>query len=125
MRETKRYYLKMLRVEIEDLREDINLLIEEYNRLHEKEQLSSYVFSENLIVFRKELLGVDAFFRLLDEINPDRFETIDDLIAHLSAAFKDMVRQSGLPAVIETYVERKLLKVREYILARREDDTVR
>jgi hypothetical protein len=66
MREIKRYYLKMLRVEIEDLHEDINLLIEEYNRLHEKEQLSSYVFSESLIVFRKELLGVDAFFRLLE-----------------------------------------------------------
>jgi len=124
MRETKRYYLKMLRVEIEDLREDINLLIEEYNRLHEKEQLSSYVFSENLIVFRKELLGVDAFFRLLDETDPDRFENLDGLITHLSAAFKDMVRQSGLPAIIGSYVERKLKKVRDYVLARREDDAV-
>lgn len=125
MRETKRYYLKMLRVEIEDLREDIDLLIEEYNRLHEKEQLSNYVFSENLIVFRKELLGVDAFFRLLDETDPNRFVTLDDLVAHLTATFKDMVRQSSLPAIIESYVERKLLKVREYILARREDDAVR
>ena len=79
------------------------------------------MFSENLIVFRKELLGVDAFFRLL-ETDPDRFENLDGLITHLSAAFKDMVRQSGLPAIIGSYVERKLKKVREYILARREDD---
>ncbi len=121
MREIKRTYLRMLRVEIEDLREDIDLLVTEYNRLHENEQLSNYVFSENLTVIRRELLGVHAFFKLLDETDPDRFASLDDLIASLSATFRGMVRGNGLPAVIESYVDRKLLKVKEYVLAHRSD----
>lgn len=125
MREIKRTYLRMLRVEIEDLREDIDLLVMEYNRLHEKEELSNYVFSENLTVIRRELLGVDSFFRLIDETEIDRFASLDDLIASLTNTFRGMVRESGLPAVIESYVERKLLKVKEYVLARGSADTVK
>ncbi len=125
MREIKRTYLRMLRVEIEDLREDIDLLVMEYDRLHEKEELSNYVFSENLTVIRRELLGVDSFFRLIDETEIDRFASLDDLIASLTNTFRGMVRESGLPAVIESYVERKLLKVKEYVLARGSADTVK
>ena len=124
MRVIRRTYLRMVRVEIEDLREDIDLLVMEYDRLHENEQLSNYVFSENLTVIRRELLGVDSFFRLIDETDIDRFATLDDLIAHLTSTFRGMVRASGLPAVIESYVERKLLKVREYVLAQKSEDAV-
>ncbi len=125
MREIKKKYLQMLRIEIEDLREDIDLLVIEYDRLHENEQLSNYVFSENLTVIRRELLGVHAFFRLLDEINPDRFATLDDLIADLSDTFRGMVKKNGLPEVIESYVERKLLKVKEYVLAYKTDEEMK
>jgi len=97
----------------------------EYDRLHEKEELSNYVFSENLTVIRRELLGVDSFFRLIDETEIDRFASLDDLIASLTNTFRGMVRESGLPAVIESYVERKLLKVKEYVLARGSADTVK
>lgn len=116
MRDIKRYYLRMLRVELDDLKDDIDLLIDEYTRLHDSEQLSNYVFYENLTVIRKELLGVDFFCRVLDETDPDRFATLDDLIGHLTRTFRTMVRDRGLPEVIESYVERKLLKVREYVL---------
>jgi len=115
MRDMKKYYLKMLRLEIDDLKDDIDLLIDEYTRLHDRDCLSNYVFFENLIVMRKELLGVDAFCSVMSEIDPDEFESLDDLIRCLNNRFRAMVKESGLPEVIELYVERKLIKVRDYI----------
>ncbi len=120
MRDSKRYYLRMLRVELDDLKDDIDLLIDEYTRLHDSDQMSNYVFLENLTVIRKELLGVDSFCRILDATDTEKFLTLDDLIGHLTDSFRSMVRERGLPEVIEDYVERKLLKVRDYVL--REQD---
>ncbi len=116
MREIKRNYLKILRIEIEDLKQDIEALIEGCRREHESELLTHYVFMENLIVFRNELLGVDYFFKVLDSVDPDRYETLDNMTADLMATFRRMVEERGLPRDISYYVERKLMKVKQYVL---------
>jgi hypothetical protein len=115
MRETKKYYLKILRIEIEDLREDIEFLIKELERERESELLSEYVFLENLTVFHSELYGVDFFFKVLDDINPDNFESLDEMISFIEESFKIKIKQAGLPDALNIYVKRKLLKVRDYI----------
>jgi hypothetical protein len=116
MREIKTNYLKILRIEIEDLKQDIEILIEGLKREHESELLTNYVFMENLIVFRNELLGVDDFYQVIDSTDPDKYATLDEMIAAILASFSDMVVQRRLPREIIQYVERKMAKVKQYVI---------
>jgi hypothetical protein len=115
MREIKKNYLKILRIEIEDLKADIEFLIRESGKERESEQLSNYVFWENLTVFRNELSGVNSFFRVLDETDPDRFETLDEMIMYIQSSFKRKIKEYGIAEEINLYVGRKLMKVKQYV----------
>jgi hypothetical protein len=115
MSETKKMYLKILRIEIEDLKTDIEHLIEELKKEHENEHLTNYVFLENLTIFGRELLGVGYFFKVLDKINPDEFDTLDSMADYIKETFRNMVKEHGLDEAINIYVERKLDKVKKYV----------
>jgi hypothetical protein len=73
MHGVRRFSLKMIAIEIEYLRENVDFLIDEYNRFHNSEKLSACVFSDTLIVTRREPLGIDSFFRILGRNDPDVF----------------------------------------------------
>ena len=67
----KRKYLDILRLEIEDLIEDIGVVVNEYKRRRDLGEITNYVFLENLAVLHNELLGVDDMMEMLDNVNPD------------------------------------------------------
>jgi len=115
MRHLKENYLAILRLELKDLHEDIEALIEHLTREKERGHLTNYVFMENLALFRNELLGVDAFGKILDQLDPEAFATLDEMVDHLRISFRAKVKSSGLAEAINIYVERKLVKVRNYI----------
>ena len=115
MREIKKYYLKILRIEIEDLMEDIEFLIEESKKERESELLSNYVFWENITIFKNELSGVNSFFKVLDETDPDQFETLDEMVDHIRSIFKKKIKEYGLVEAVNLYVNRKIIKVRQYV----------
>ena len=115
MGEMKKKYLKILRIEIEDLKYDVEGLIEECNKEHENGQLSEYVFLGNLVIFRKEILGLGEFSNILDSIDPDRFESLDEMIDFIRKSFIDKIKEYNLIKAIILYVERKLEKVKKYV----------
>ena len=115
MRHVKENYLAILRLELKDLHEDIEALIAQLTQEKERGHLTNYVFMENLALFRNELLGVDAFGKILAQLDPDAFATLDDMVDHLNISFKAKVKASGLAEAINIYVERKLEKVRHYV----------
>ena len=116
MREYKKKYLKILRIEIEDLQEDIGDLIEESKKESETGTLSQYVFLENLVIFRKELLSLGVFFKVLDSIDPDKFKSLDEMIDFIRSNFMEKMKECGLIHAICNFVERKLMKVKKYVV---------
>ena len=77
MRQIKKHYLEILRIELEDLREDLQLLIDECQRNRENGKITDYVFLENVTLFKNELLGVDEFFKIIDTIDTAQYETLE------------------------------------------------
>ena len=107
--------MEILRVELDDLKEDLELLINESEKERRNGRLTDHVFFANLALFKNELLGVDAFFKIIDGTDPDVFENLDDLLAHLRSAFREKVRVYGLAQAVNVCVERKLKKVAHYV----------
>ena len=87
----KRKYLDILRIEIEDLTEDIGLIVNEYKRRRDREEITNYVFLENLAVLHNELLGVDNMMEMLDSIDPDAYDRLDDMVADIEIKIRNKI----------------------------------
>ena len=111
----KKHYLQILRIELEDLREDLELLIDECNKRYEKEAITEHVFLANLALFKNELLGVDEFYRIMDETDPETFDTLESMVEYLRTCFREKIKQYGIAEAVNICIERKLEKVAKYV----------
>ena len=115
MRQQRKHYLQILRIELEDLKEDLELLIEECKQSRESERITDHVFLANLTLFKNELLGVDEFFKILDETDHSQFDNLDTLTDHLRKCFREKIETYGLAEAVNICIERKLDKVARYV----------
>ena len=115
MRAAKANYIAILRIELDDLKTDIERLMEECSNVHEQCNISQNVFMQNLATFKNELLGVHAFQHILDTIAPDDYDTLDELIEDIRNHFQTLIQSHGLVKALQIYVNRKLDKVANYV----------
>ena len=115
MRLKKRHYLQILKIELEDLKEDLDLLINESTERYKQEQITDHVFLANLTLFKNELLGVNEFFLIVDQTDPEACSTLDELIEGLRRKFQEKVEKHGIANAVNICIERKLMKVARYV----------
>ena len=61
----KRAFLKLLIIELEDLDDDINLLINEWERKSQTHESTVYVCKQNLAVLHNELFGIKDYIKVI------------------------------------------------------------
>lgn len=115
MRKIKKYYLKILQIELEDLKDDIQLMIENCGKDHNSGKITERVHRENVTLFNNELLGIDEFSNIISHTDPELFEDLDALISHLRKVFNEKRRINEIANAINICIERKLEKVAEYV----------
>jgi len=120
MRDLKQKYLRILGVELEDLKEDVAQLAEGLTHRWHCEEITDYVFMENLAFFKNEILGTDGLMRDISVVNPDSFASLEELIDHLSTRVTLHIRDHDLPQALCELVQRKLDKVRRYVIEQQE-----
>lgn len=117
MKEKIRKYSKVLRIELEDLQEDLLIMAEIYHHRELKREITDYVFLENLSLLQSEIAGIDNIIESLDDINPDDFASIEEFADFISGEFKKNTQDAGFPESVFALVNRKLHKVSQYILS--------
>lgn len=110
-----RKFLKVLRVELEDLHEDIELLIADTMQRFRAHSITEHVCFENIAVLRSEEYGIRHFVEIVDATDPEAFETLDVLSAHLKQAFEQEIERAGLARAATILAERKIDKVAQYV----------
>lgn len=111
----KKTYLKILRIEMEELETDLQHLADEFRENASSRCLSENVVMQNLATLRNELLGVGTFERIIEHIQPEEFGSLDEMIDFLKSAFRQKMISSGLAEAVWYLVERKLEKVSTYV----------
>ncbi|RKY48606.1 MAG: hypothetical protein DRP88_01765 [Candidatus Neomarinimicrobiota bacterium] len=119
MRKVKECYLKILKIELEDLKDDIEQLIEETRKEKDAGKLTNYVFFQNIALFKNELLGLNVFEGIIESTNPEDFDNLDEMIVHLKERFFKKIKTLGLAEAIRVYVGRKMTKAKRYVVERR------
>ena len=108
-------YLQILDIELDDLKEDIEIMIEKNEERGKEGRITQYVLLENLAVLRNELCGIGSFRKILKEFDPTCYSSIEDFINTIEVRFKKQIQDCGLVEGIYHIIERKLRKVLKYV----------
>jgi hypothetical protein len=115
MTDMKRKYLRLLAIELEDLRDDLETLIANCLARMERKEISRYVCFENMAVLRNEVLSIEGIAGVLESVDPDAFESLDALTRELDRRFQDALERHGFPEGPRRLIHRKLEKVYRYL----------
>ncbi len=107
-------YLNILKIELEDLQTDIAFSEELLQKKFDDQEITHYVFLENLSTFNAELMGIREMENEIDSL-VDKYDSLDELVADVYKFFEDKVRAAGLPEVVFVLIKRKLDKVYQYL----------
>ena len=108
-------FLQILCLELDDLNEDISILIEECEKKHCNDEISNYVFLENLAVLKNELFGINSFLEDVKKTNSTDYDNLDSLIEGLMNILQKRINEKGIAHSIINLIDRKMKKVKIYV----------
>lgn len=115
MKNVLKNFLKILSVELDDLREDIELMIKDNKRKNENGKITNYVFMENTALFQNEIHAIGAFHKIIDQTDINKFSSLDELVANIKDKFREIARTHGYAEAGKICIERKINKVQKYV----------
>ncbi|MBN1834499.1 MAG: hypothetical protein JW820_01550 [Spirochaetales bacterium] len=108
-------FLDVLRIELQDLEEDLDELVELYKKRADSHDITNYVYLENKGLLVNELRCVASILDSLSEVDASRYESVDAMIDDLERLIGERASACGFPEVVTRLVRRKIAKVRQYI----------
>ena len=112
---TKIKYLGILKIEIEDLIKDIELLIEVHKKKYDNQEITQYVYRENIAVLKNEVSCLKNFIECIDSIDAEKYQSLQELVDQVEVQFKTQLHEHSYAQAVESFVKRKLKKVSHYM----------
>jgi hypothetical protein len=111
----KKKFVRILRIELEDMDEHLREMIDDFQAKYQSGQETEHVCMENLATLRNEACGVRHILRLLDTIDLNEFGDLDALIAGLRVRFHETVQRASLAMCACVRAGEKIDKVAAYM----------
>lgn len=108
-------FLRVLRVELEDLEEDLNDLVVLTQERMDRRQITNYVYQENTGLLLNELSCLRDVLATLAEVDTARFTSAEAMIDEVQRTILERARKCAFPEVVASLVTRKIEKVRRYV----------
>lgn len=108
-------YLRMMLIELEDLKDHMESLIQDYRERESRGEVTEHVFRGNVAVLVKEKLGIERLSRIVGEMNPEDYNNLDALASAMTSRFDDASERKGLSKAAQAFAERKMRRVEEYV----------
>ena len=115
MEANARHFLRLFRVELEDLIEDVRQLMERTETRYQRKEITDYVHLANIAFLQRELDSIVKFSGIVDGIDPSIYKGISEIESYLLATSRDFVSRLEDPEAVYILLKRKLEKVRIYI----------
>lgn len=113
----KDQFLKVLTIELEDLKMEIEMMIRAVEKEKITEKISNYVFLENLAIFRDEINAVDLLQHLLDDLFiEDDSSDLKELKHRVLGIFLQRIHDLQMPQIMGDWIERKIEKAYQFIM---------
>jgi len=108
-------FLKILRIELEDLIEHVKALETLYEEFQEKHKETEHVCLENIALLKNEERSVNQFIRILDDVDPASYIGITEMAEDIRNKFLAKIASTGLAEAAFIFAEHKLERVLQYV----------
>jgi hypothetical protein len=108
-------FISILEIELKDLQDDIQMIMADTEVKKHHDEISNYVYMENLQLLNKELFDVDGVIHKLRKLDPADYVSQKEVSDFLLKDLKSKVERKLIPPVLLSMVERKFDKVVTYI----------
>ncbi len=116
MKENLKKYLKILKIEFEEAIEYLEYLLEAHRIRYEKEEITHYVYLENVTVLTNELSGIKNILKIIRSLKVDNFRDLESLILYLEKRVVESIKHFDYPEALHVMCRRKLEKVKIFVL---------
>ncbi len=108
--------MKILKIELEDLKEDVLLLEEVYKEREKKGEITRYVLLENSGLLEHEIAGIRHLVDSLDSFSLNGCADLDGVAERVDEYMKRKNQESDFPDVVYHLARKRLYKVHKYIV---------
>jgi len=115
MKATKKQFITLLSMTMEDMEADVEDLMKHCEAQKEQHEISEYVFRENMTVYENLRAGIRCMRKLLEEIDLDSHAEIEDLITALEANCRDHLAEGGYAPGLASTLKRKMERIVQYM----------
>ena len=116
MRALLNKFISIFRIELEDLREDINDLIEILERRKDCQEITNYVYMGNKGILLNEIASVEDLLDSISTIDAYQYESVEEMIADVHQMIDTRIQERDFPEVVHDMVQRKFDKVCKYVI---------
>lgn len=116
MHDKNRTFLKILKIEIDDLKLNVQDLIEGYRKQYEAGDISHYVFQENSAILQNKLLGLEDFDRDLAHAAEKKYDNTDELVFELKSRLDRIIKDRCIVRSLRNCVYPLIDKVYRYVV---------
>ncbi len=109
-------FLMILKIELKDLEADLVDLENVYKLRKEDGAITNYVFLENLAAIKDEMSGIKKLIQSLNNVDADNYNSIDEFVPEFIRLCRENSKNADLPEAVYRLFERKISKVRSYIV---------
>lgn len=110
-----RHFVRVLKVELEDLMEDIRHRIQLNDARFQREDITHYVHDENMALLNREIEALVNFIGIVDAIDVAIYKDVDEIEGALLEGSKSLVARMEDPEAIYVQLQRKMRKVRKFL----------
>jgi hypothetical protein len=108
-------FLQILKVELEELEDELIMFGEMHQQRERSGEITTYVFRENMNLIKNEISGLQEILRSVDSFVPARYRSFEEMVEDLDRKIKERLRESEHADAAYELVKRKLQKVHRYI----------
>lgn len=109
------HYIKLFKVELEDMIDDIEAYEVIQKDRFERKEITEYVYKENDALFIDEKTCLSYLIKELDKSAYDAISDLEDLIDRIGTDFHAYIQKHNFPEAIEPILYRKMEKARAYL----------
>lgn len=110
-----RRFLRLFRVELDDLMEDVQHRMDLTERRFEREEITQYVRLANEAILKRELDSLEKFAGIVDGIDASLYKGISAIETALLDRSRDYVSRLEDPEAVYVLLKRKIDKVKAFI----------
>ena len=115
MTEHKKKFISIMKIELEDLIEDLNHLVDDYRDKKEHDLITNYVFMENLALLQHEMYGIKKFSQFISSLNLSEFKDINGISEHIKEVLEKKITSSDFASCLFPMICRRLVKAAHYV----------